>query len=550
MTSITLRGYQQQAVDNTIGYLTTEAGNPILALPTGAGKGWIIAHVIQYIRANWPGKRILMAVHNKDLVEDTSSRSQSILQGEPVGVNCAGLRRKDWTHDVLFGSVQSMARKAELLGSRALLIVDECHLVGNMDTAGYGQLLTKLRDNEPGVRILGLSATPWRVGMGLLTNGPVFDDIIINMCDIEGMQMMFDNGWLVPPVTRRADNQIDTASLKTRNGDYTQKSLGTAMTDDVTELALQEFCEKAYDRACWLVFALSIEHADKCGSILNAMGIPTGVMHSAKSKEENARILAMYKSGQLRCVVNKDMLTTGIDIPRIDAIAMLRPTQSSSLWVQMVGRGLRAHPEGGKLNCLVMDYGGNIERCGPINAPLVPPVAGTGAKGQPKPDADAESAGVAPMRICEECGTYNFLAATICEGCGCYLTELKGEASEAAILAGVGGTSEKPKAGAYEVASRTFKLLKGGDGHKYLRITYETTCGMTVHKPLYFSVRAGSDYAPAGPKWWQRNMIRGAIPVDADDAIYMTSNLRPVTSFRAKQKENGAWKVTKEYTDA
>lgn len=546
MTQITLRPYQQQAIDNTISYLMNTAGNPILALPTGAGKGWIIAYIIHYIRMNWPGKRILMAVHNQNLVADTSSRTQSILS-EQVGVNCAGLKRKDWHHDVIFGSVQSMARLAEKLGQRALLIVDECHLVGNLETAGYGQLLAKLKESQPDIRILGLSATPWRVGMGLLTNGPVFDEIVLNMCDIEGMQLMFDNGWLVPPITRRADTQIDTAALKVRNGDFTQKSLGAAMSDDVTEVALREFCEKAYDRQCWLVFALSIEHADKCGLILNNMGIRTGVMHSAMSKAENAHTMALYASGHLRCVVNKDMLTTGVDIPRIDAIAMLRPTQSSSLWVQMVGRGLRPFPEAGKLNCLVMDYGGNIERCGPINAPLIPFAAGTSPKGKPKEDDDGQSAGVAPMRICDECGTYNYLANTICDGCGCYLTELKGEASIADILAGAGGTVEKPKKGAYDIANRAFSTLMGAEGNKYLRITYTTVCGMKIHKPLHFAVRAGSDHPPTGPKWWARNMLSGAVPIDATQAINMVGNLKTTVAVRAKQNDRGSWKITKEY---
>ena len=551
MGNITLRDYQQECVDTTIDFLKTKAGNPLLALPTGAGKGWIQAFICKFIQQNWPDRRVVMAVHNQELVRDTYERAKSVLGDDAVGVNCAGVSSKrDWDKRFIFGSVQSMAGKAELLGWRDLLLVDEAHRVGNLDTANYGQLYGKLAHHNSRLRVAGLTATPWRVGMGLLTNGPVFDEVVYDVTGIEGMNMMFERGYLVRPITFRGDAHADTAMLKrSSNGDFTKASMEAAVSDKITRKALVEFTQKAFDRHAWLVFAISIEHGEKCVAILNEMGIPSGLIHSKMKAAEKKQVLDLYRSGAIRCVVNVDMLTTGFDYPKIDALAILRPTMSSSLWVQMVGRGLRICLETGKVNCLVLDFASNIERCGPINNPIIPlsPAEKAEAKRKEKEGEPAEP--MPEARICDACGMYNEADALVCECCETPLTKFTGEASDKAILASAGGDTVKgPQKGRYDVVRRTFKVQYDYNGNSYLQIVYAVEGGMNFVKKLsWHNANPQATYTPGAYAWWSKNS-NGQLPPDsAEDAIERTDELMDVVAVRVKQDDKGNWKVTKEY---
>jgi DNA repair protein RadD len=322
-----------------------------------------------------------------------------------------------------------MLNKFPLFGRRDLLVIDEAHLVSPNDDTSYlkfiqelqwGELdpakinsqmafnaaLNQARNFNPYLRVIGLTATPYRLGLGCMTNGNIFTDIAYNLCTIEGFNRLIAEGYLAPLIPKRTAIELDVSNVGMTKGEFAPGELQQAVDkSEVTYAALTETVNYGHDRRSWLIFASGIEHAEHIGEMLNsAFGVPTCVIHSKKTDKENAEALEAWKAGKYRAAVNMNSLTTGVDHPAIDLIAMLRPTMSTGLWVQMLGRGTRPFP--GKANCLVLDFAGNTRRLGPINDPVIPKLKGKGPPGD------------APVRICDQCGTYNHASAKVCFVCG------------------------------------------------------------------------------------------------------------------------------------
>jgi superfamily II DNA or RNA helicase len=114
-------------------------------------------------------------------------------------------------------------------------------------------------------------------------------------------------------------------------------------TDDKNNAAIQEALEQGHDRNCWLAFCAGVDHADAVAGLLNSYGVPAAAVHSKLSAGERDARIAAFKSGELRCITNNNILTTGFDHPPVDMILMLRPTMSTVLWIQMLGRGTRPY---------------------------------------------------------------------------------------------------------------------------------------------------------------------------------------------------------------
>jgi DNA repair protein RadD len=199
-------------------------------------------------------------------------------------------------------------------------------------------------------------------------------------------------------------------------GDFNESALQAAVDDaDVTYKALTEAVQIGQSRRSWLAFASGIDHAIHIAEMLRGtFGIDAAEVHSKMPEKERDRRIDAYKRGELRCIVNKDILTTGFDHPPIDLILMLRPTMSTGLWVQMLGRGTRPYDPAFTVicraslrrnDCCVLDYAGNTRRLGPINDPVIPKPKGKGR------------AGDAPVKICDACGAYNHTSARFCLVC-------------------------------------------------------------------------------------------------------------------------------------
>lgn len=400
-----LRPYQKEAVASVWEYFTHHDGNPILALPTGTGKSLISAELLRQAFAAWPEQRILLLTHVKELLEQNFEKLLKLWPTAPAGIYSAGLKRRDHQTQIVMAGIASVAKKAQLFGKVDLVLVDECHLISPKSATMYGQFLAALKEVNPLLKVVGLTATAYRLGLGHLTEGSLFTDVCYDLTSRDAFNRLVADGYLAPLVTKRTYSELDVSGVHLSGGEYVLKELQHAVDRDaVTEAAVQEMVHYGKDRKHWLVFASGVEHSEHVAECLQAHGVTAVALHSEISSEERASILADFKSGKIQAVTNNNILTTGFDHPGIDMIGVLRPTQSTGLWVQMLGRGTR--PCAGKTNCLVLDFAGNTRRLGPINDPVLPRKKGEKGPGQ------------APVRVCEVCLTYNFASARVCVECG------------------------------------------------------------------------------------------------------------------------------------
>lgn len=411
MAILKLRWYQEEAIDSIFRYFeTNNKGDPALALPTGTGKGVIIAKFVERVMKAWPDQRILMLTHVKELIEQNASKLLEVWPQAPVGIYSAGLKRKQTLLPVCFGGIQSVARLLQRnpkgLGTINLIIIDECHLLSPKDSSQYQQVITTLRRTNPRLRVIGLTATPYRLGDGLITDGEgLFDDLCYDLCSMDNFNRLLDEGFMSPLIPKKPNLEVDLSKVRKTAGDYNRKALQEVFNvDSITQQAIEESIACAGDRKAWLVFASGVEHAEAVAECLRVYGISAEAVHSKQDEELNTKRIEAFKRGELKAVVNYGKLTTGFDYPSIDLIIMLRGTTSTALWVQMLGRGTRPAP--GKENCLVLDFAGNTRRLGPINDPVIPDKSRGKGKGE------------APVKICESCGMYNHASVRKCAHCG------------------------------------------------------------------------------------------------------------------------------------
>ena len=400
---ITLYPHQRAAIDALYDWFrANKEGNPLLVLPTGSGKSIVIATLIREIFETWPGQRVLMLTHVKELLEQNASRLKSVWSQAPLGIYSAGLGRKDAFNPVIFAGIQSVFTKALHLGRFDLIFVDEAHLIGSDAGSRYQVFFDAAREINPDVRIVGLTATAFRTTTGALTHGDMalFSDVAYEI----GLLQLIAEGFLCPLVTKSTATQLDVTGVKSHKGEFLQGQLQRAVDQDsVTQAALDEVETYGADRGKWLVFCAGVTHAEHVAAALLARGIPAGCVTGKTPNGERDNLIASYRSGRIRALVNANVLTTGFDVPATDLLVVLRPTQSPGLYVQIMGRGMRIAP--GKTDCLVLDFAGNTTRHGPVDQvkAWIP---------RPKEDGSA-----APIKVCPGCGAKVATSVRIC-ACG------------------------------------------------------------------------------------------------------------------------------------
>lgn len=397
-----LRPYQQRAIDQLYDWFRAgNTGNPCLVLPTGAGKSHIVAALCHDALTNWPETRVLMLTHVKELIEQNAAKLRAHWPGAPMGIYSASVGRKELGEPITFAGIQSIRKRAAELGHVDLVIIDEAHLVSHKDEGGYRDLLRELAAINPALRVVGLTATPYRLGHGLITDGDALFDDLIEPVSIEELVQL---GYLSRLRSKVTSARLDTTGVHTRGGEFVEAELQRAVnTKDQNERVVREVIGLAGDRRSWLFFCAGVEHAEAVCDVLRAKGVEAACVTGATSKGERERIIDRFRRGELRALTNANVLTTGFDHPGVDLIAMLRPTMSPGLYVQMAGRGLRIAE--GKADCLVLDFAGVVERHGPITA--VEP-----------PGRRREGNGEAPVKVCDQCAELVHPTVRVCPSCG------------------------------------------------------------------------------------------------------------------------------------
>ncbi|TOL94428.1 DEAD/DEAH box helicase [Vibrio parahaemolyticus] len=495
----TLRPYQADSVKAVIHYFRKHSTPAVIVLPTGAGKSLVIAELARLAKG-----RVLVLAHVKELVEQNHAKYEGY--GLKGAIFSAGLGRKETDQQVVFASVQSVVRNLDSFKNQfSLLVIDECHRVPDDKNSSYQKVITHLRELNPGIKVLGLTATPYRLGMGWIyqyhTRGQVrteesrfFRDCIFEL----PIRYLLDENFLTP--ARMMDAPVlsyDFSQLKPANtGRYKEAEMDMVIdkAKRATPQIVEQIIQYAREGKGVMIFAATVRHAQEIHGLLPE-GETAIVIGDTPTPERDA-IIQAFKNREIKYLVNVSVLTTGFDAPHVDLIAILRPTESVSLYQQIVGRGLRLSE--GKNECLVLDYAGN-------SYDLYQPEVG-----DPKPDSTSEIITIPcpacgfnnnfwgkldsngfllehfgrrcqgyfededtgerehcgyrfRAKYCGECGADNDIAARICHECDATLVDPDKKLKEALNL---------KDALIFECTEMELSVFKSNDGKSQLKVTY------------------------------------------------------------------------------
>ena len=409
----TLRPYQSDAVESVYRHLREKDTNPCVVIPTAGGKSLCIAQVAKDAVTKWNG-RVMILAHVKELVEQNAGKLKSICPDLPVGVYSAGLDSRDTQQPVVVAGIQSVYNKIEAFKPFDLVMIDEVHMVPPDGEGRYRTFLEAAKRVNPRVRLVGWTATPYRTQGGLICKP---ENLLNEVCYEIGVKELINHGYISNITARAGKVKADTEGLHIRAGEFVAEDVEKLMGEDrLVTSACQEIVELTKDRQSCLVFCTSIAHCKKVAAQIakfsgEECAIVTGDTPDLEREEtirrlrgETVKADLFAEKLPLKYCCNVSVLTTGTDIPRLDTIALLRPTNSPGLLVQMVGRGFRLSPETGKTECLVLDYGRNIERHGPIDMIRVKEPGQGGGGPLAKECPNCRTIVNLPVMLCPTCG--------------------------------------------------------------------------------------------------------------------------------------------------
>jgi DNA repair protein RadD len=518
MTTKTLRPYQSEAIEAIYAYFGEKEGNPLVVLPTGTGKSLVIAEFCARTLSSWPDTKILVVTHVRELIRQNLEEMLTLWPAAPAGVNSAGLGRRDTRQPIVFCSIQTVHSKAHLFDKVDLVLVDEAHLIPRTSSTMYRKFFDALRVGNPHVKVIGLTATPYRLDSGLLNEGDeaLFDDVAYEAKLLD----MIDQGYLSPLISKATATRLDVTGVGRRGGEFIAGQLQDAVDIEATNrAAVAEIIRLGADRRSWLIFGSGIRHCGHLADIVRESGISCETIFGDTPKDERDSIVRRFKAGEIRCLVSMSVLTTGFNAPSVDLIAMLRPTESTSLYCQIMGRGMRLSP--GKKNCVVLDFAGNVLRHGPVDA-VEPKKPGKGDGGE------------APVKECPECHTYVHAALRECPECGHSFPAPEPKITAASADAPVLSTETTP-AEWVPVRAVTYALhQKAG---KPCSLLVEYVCGLSIHREWVCLEHEG--YAKTKALgWWMkhdRNFPGRRPPASVAEALVRRADLLAPTEIKVRR---------------
>lgn len=404
-----LRAYQKEALSAVMEAIKTQK-NVLVQAATGAGKTILFSALIKQFLKRKKDARVYVLAHREQLIWQARSKLCQVWPEceKDIGLACASTGRKvDVFKPIVIGSPQTLSRGPETLPRADMMIIDECHRLApaNKDSQ-YRRLIDAMRGNSPEMRLVGVTATPYRLGQGLIYGEQCKDkgaNWFDSMCFSIGTELLQEQGYLVP-LRLFAPVDPDLSEVGTADGDYIVKQLSDTMSKAVhVHSALDAVERHASGRKHIVVFAVSIQHAELLRDSFRETGRKAEAVHSKMPHGERLRILKAFDDGEIDVLCNVGVLTEGWDCKPVDCMVMCRPTKSPALYVQMAGRGLRTCK--GKKDCIMLDVSGNWTRHGrPENPDLK-------TRGKKEPDTPQG-------RRCPECGFINKYGAIVCDYCG------------------------------------------------------------------------------------------------------------------------------------
>lgn len=518
--TLALREYQNQAITSVIDYWSKGGGNPLVSMATGTGKSVVIAKLVRDLREMNSSIRFLCLVHTKELVAQNAQTLLKMYPNAPIGINSAGLGKRDRHQAILFASIQSVHKEdGNSLGPRDVILIDECHLVPKAGDGMYRNLLDKLRRTSPDLRVSGFTATPYRMDSGRLDKGPdrLFDDLAFHYGIAEGIR----DGYLSHLRSPATALKMDVSGVQRRGGEFVPGSLEVAIDKDwITRGAVDEMMSFGGGRKSWLAFCAGVAHSEHVRDEIRSRGISCEMVTGDTLTGERDRIIRDFKAGRIQCLTNAQVLTTGFDAPAVDMVAMLRPTLSAGLYTQIVGRGTRLAP--GKDDCLVLDFAGNVRRHGPVDT--VEGANQVGSVSKIKAELDEVRAKECPH--CKELVALNTRTCPVCSH--------------------VWPSEDKPKHEA--VADSTLPILSteapawiAVDGVRYFKhnkpeappsMRVEYACGIATHRCWICFEHNG--YARQKAEAWWRQNATGPVPATIEEALARQAEINCPGEIRVK----------------
>lgn len=500
---ITLRPYQEQARISLYNHLRQRDDNPCIVIPTAGGKTPLMASICKDVVNMWNG-RVVVIAHVKELLEQTAEKLRTICPEVDFGIYSAGMKRRDTSNRVIVAGIQSVHRHACDLGPFDLLLVDEAHLIPPDSDSMYQRFLSDARTVNPSLRIAGFTATPYRLKTGSICSP---DGVLNHICFSVGVRELIRDGYLCPLITKSGRTKVDTDRLHIRAGEFVANELENLMDQDsLVNAACQEIVEQTATRNACLIFASGLIHGRHIVEVLEQkFGLTCGFVCGNTASSERSEILDAFRGGRLKYLCNVGVLTTGFDAPHIDCVAMLRPTLSAGLYYQMTGRGFRLHPS--KQDCLVLDFGGNVLRHGPVDQIEVV----TRNRGE----------GNAPAKECPACQALIATGYSVCPQCGHVFPppdrqKHDSKASEAGILSGQATVAEYPVQDiTYSVHRKRNAPL---DAPKCMRVDY--VVGLN-HTHSEFICIEHDGYARMKAESWWKLRSPDPIPLTAEKAVQL-----------------------------
>ena len=503
----TPRPYQDAAIKAVFHWFAVgNQGHPLIVAPVGSGKSLIAAEFIKRIQDSAPRTKIVVLTHVQELLVQNADELRLHYPSCDFGFYCAGLNEKKLHNDVTFASIQSVYSKAyDFPRAVQIIICDECHLIPHKSDTQYRKFIDDCIAINPNCKVIGLTGTPFRSDSGRLDDGDnkLFDGIAYDI----GIDFMIKNGFLCKPIVPQVNTVMSVDGVKTRNGDYIESQLQKAVdVDDITRACVDEIIEHGRNRKKWLIFTAGVQHCEHVRDEIRSRGVSCEMVTGETPKGEREDIIRRYRNGDIQCLVNVAVLTTGFNVPEIDMLAFMRPTRSPVLYIQCIGRGLRIAP--GKVDCLVLDFGGVVKNLGPIDAINIT------KKHIEKNEAEKKLQAV--MKICPSCGAECAAAQKYCYICShCFVsTSLDVKASNKAIL-----TEDEPPEW-YEIVHVSYnKHIKKNapDAPPTLRVTY-TTMTSEVSEWICFEHEPGS-FANNKAIDWHFERSQEPCPDTVDDAL-------------------------------
>lgn len=396
---LTPRPYQKRAIDAAVNWMRRNTESCVLDLSMSAGKSIIAAFIAHEMHKISGGKKVLVLCPNATLVQQNAEKYAML--SDEYSIYSASIS-KSLRHSVVFATPLSFIGIVEKTnGEFCCVIVDE----GDSITETVKQIISTLRDKNQFLRVCSMTGTPYRTGEGWIAEIDVDDSIIQEVSNpyykkiVERVtpRELIELGFATPPKVIDVSEKYDTSKLKIGSGggfsraDIDEAFVGqgrktASIVEDIVNYS------NAINARGVMIFSATIDH---CKEIMDSLpNYNSGVINGEMGDNHNKKVIEDFRNQKIRYLVNVNMATVGFSVDHVDIIAILRATESSRLYQQILGRGMRLDPH--KKEFLLLDYTDNIQKLFPSGDVFSPEIVAYGKKPQPKDKV-----------LCPECNNVN-----------------------------------------------------------------------------------------------------------------------------------------------